>query len=58
MTHPDSIPATLAREEVFAWAREARSISDRVDEMFLGNAQGGEADLEDYEVRQLMAEGF
>jgi hypothetical protein len=26
--------------------------------MFLGNAQGGEADLEDYEVRQLMAEGF
>jgi len=58
MTRTDSILASLAREEVFAWAREARSISDRVDEMFLGNAQGGHADLDDYEVRQMMAEGF
>jgi hypothetical protein len=58
MTRTDSILASLAREEVFAWAREARSISDRVDEMFLGNAQGGEADLDDYEVCQMMAEGF
>ena len=50
--------AALAQEEVFAWALEAAAISDRVDEMFLGNAQGGQADLDDYEVRQLMAEGF
>lgn len=50
--------AALAQEEVFAWALEAATISDRVEEMFLGNAQGGSADLDDYEVRQLMAEGF
>ena len=50
--------ASLAAEEVFAWAYEAASISSRVDEMFLGNAQGGAADLDDYEVRQLIAEGF
>ena len=33
-------------------------MSDRVEDMFLGNAQGSEADFDDYEVRQLMVEGF
>lgn len=47
--------ATLAEEETFAWAAHAQSVSDRVEEMFLGNAQGGEADFDDYEVRQMMA---
>ena len=58
MTRTDSILSNLAREEVFAWAREAHNISARVDEMFLGNAQGGHADLDDYEIRQMMAERF
>lgn len=57
MTRTNTL-AALAQEEVFAWALEVAAISDRVEEMFLGNAQGGAADLDDYEVRQLMAEGL
>ena len=58
MTRTNSILTTLAREEAFAWAHQAAFTSGRLDEMFLGNAQGGQADLDDYEIRQLMAEGY
>ena len=58
MTHTTTFLAALAEEEAFAWAAHAQSVSDRADEMFLGNAQGGEADFDDYEVRQSMALGL
>ena len=58
MTRTNKALAALAEEEFMAWVSHAEALSPRVAEMFLGNAQGGEADLEDYEIRQMMAEGF
>jgi hypothetical protein len=58
MTRTDNALAALAQEEVFAWAAHAEAMSFRMEELLLGNAQGGQADFDDYEVRQRMAEGF
>lgn len=58
MTNTTTVFDLLAQEEMFAWANHAFSVGRQVEDMFLGNAQGGEADLDDYEVRQMMAGGF
>ena len=50
----NTILSILASEESLAWAAHAEEISSRIEDMFLGNAQGSEADFDDYEVRQMM----
>ena len=58
MTHTTDTLNLLATEEALAWAHLAETMSDRMEDMFLGNAQGGEADFDNYELQQLMASGY
>lgn len=53
-----TILSVLASDEMFAWAAQAEAVSSQIEDMFLGNAQGGDADFDDYEVCQMMASGF
>ena len=55
MTSSTNTRAFLAHTELLGRANEAERWSPRVADLFLGNAQGGEADLDDYELRQMMA---